>query len=205
MSTNTNTDFHNEATTTTTTTTTISGQRILTKSRIAKGAPQIAPSFGGSGSGPHTVLGPTRVHTLKNDNSVAWILIGRERLRDHLSPAYPDLIFILCHIHCDDFIDDVIITLDMVWHEIRSGWASLTRSRDRSRPIRIHVAELSFLYYSPNGISIRSAVLAQHMVVSNTHTHGQTRRPQNIGNNRPNLCTPCMRCALTTSCCCPDS
>jgi len=96
--------------------------------------------------------------------------------RDHLSPAHPVLIFILGHTHRDDVTDDVI-TMECgrgLTCKLSPGGRDL-RSRDRSRPIRIHVAELSFLYYSPNGISIRSSVLAQHMVVSNTHTRTDTQ------------------------------
>jgi len=47
--------------------------------------------------------------------------------------------------------------------------------------------------YIQNGISISLAVLAQLVVMSNRHTHTQTR---NINNNRPHLCTLCMQCGL---------
>ena len=50
---------------------------------------------------------------------------------------------------------------------------------------------------APNGISIGSAVFAQHTRVTSTQTDGHTDHATCIVcSNRPHLCTECTRCSL---------
>ena len=55
------------------------------------------------------------------------------------------------------------------------------------------LTQLYLLLHAPDGISIGYAVVAGLTVMSDTHTE---RKPQKIGNNRPHLCTACLRCGL---------
>jgi len=48
--------------------------------------------------------------------------------------------------------------------------------------------------HTPNGTSIGAAVCARLTVVANRQKYRQTRRPRYLCNNRPHLCTACVRC-----------
>jgi len=68
-------------------------------------------------------------------------------------------------------------------------------------PLRVRIPPYYTLLWAhlsphPNDLSISASVLAQLVVISNRHTDRQTDRdrPRNIGNNRQQLCTVCLRC-----------
>ena len=78
-------------------------------------------------------------------------------------------------------------------------------SPQKTLPHRVRIPTYYTLLWThlsphPNDVSIGASVLAQLVVISNRHTDRQTdrerERPRNIGNNRQQLCTVCLRCGL---------
>jgi len=80
-------------------------------------------------------------------------------------------------------------------------------SPQKTLPHRVRIPTYYTLLWThlsphPNDVSIGASVLAQLVVISNRHTDRQTDRqtdrgrPRNIGNNRQQLCTVCLRCGL---------